>query len=59
LQECGGPRTTPSGAAGMAGALQAASPDQLHRFVLSATSRVLVVITEIELDKESVDPVLE
>jgi diaminopropionate ammonia-lyase len=53
LSECCGPGTTPSGAAGVAGAMTvAASPDVSRDIALDAGSRVLLVVTETELDKD-------
>ena len=53
LSECGGPGTTPSGAAGLAGAMTAvASPDASRGMALDAGSRILLVVTETELDKD-------
>jgi diaminopropionate ammonia-lyase len=53
LRDCGGPRTTPSGAAGLAGAVVAAADrGALHGLALDATSRVLIVVTESEVDKD-------
>lgn len=53
LRDCGGPRTTPSGAAGLAGVLNAtAKPDTRRDIALDASSRVLIAVTETELDKD-------
>jgi diaminopropionate ammonia-lyase len=53
LSECGGPGTTPSGAAGLAGAMTAvASRDASRGMALDAGSRVLLVVTETQLDKD-------
>lgn len=50
LDECGGPLTTPSGAAGLAGLLHAACDETLRRqFELGADSRILLVATERDL----------
>jgi diaminopropionate ammonia-lyase len=47
LYECGGPDTTPSGAAGVAGLITAMADHTLaSRFELGPSSRVLLVITE-------------
>ena len=52
LRECGGPSTTPSGAAGLAGAvLTVATPDRGRDVALDGSSRVLIIVTETELDK--------
>jgi diaminopropionate ammonia-lyase len=49
LREGGGPATTPSGAAGLAGLCHALKGDGDRRFGLSGDSRVLVVVTEGDL----------
>ena len=49
LRDGGGPATTPSGAAGLAGLCHALKGDAGGRFGLSGDSRVLVVITEGDL----------
>jgi diaminopropionate ammonia-lyase len=48
LREAGGPATTPSGATGLAGLLQAAAS---HSFGLNADSRVLILVTEAALEE--------
>jgi diaminopropionate ammonia-lyase len=51
LRECGGPRTTPSGAAGLAGALRSVGdPPAAAGLGASANSRVLILVTEGALD---------
>lgn len=46
LQSCGGPRTTPSGGAGLAGAMTANGGPM----ALSADARILILITEAEVE---------
>jgi diaminopropionate ammonia-lyase len=50
LRECGGPRTTPSGAAGLAGAIRSLRDPSAAAPGLTAKSRVLIVVTEGALD---------
>lgn len=59
LRQCDGPSTTPSGAAGVAGVLKATSAEQLRGLALTASSRVLLIISETELDKENADAIVE
>ncbi len=54
LRDCGGPRTTPSGAAGLAGVMSGmASREARRALALDGSSRILVVVTETELDKDA------
>lgn len=54
LAAAGGPETTPSGAAGLAGLrLAISNPDMAARFQLDASSRVLLLATEGPLNKEA------
>lgn len=46
LAKHGGPRTTPSGAAGLAGMVKALSADGPNRYGLNARSAVLLLVTE-------------
>lgn len=46
LRACGGPRTTPSGSAGLAGALAASG----GKLVLGADARLLILVTEAEVE---------
>jgi diaminopropionate ammonia-lyase len=50
LRAWGGPATTPSGAAGLAGLAKALAGDAAGGLGLDATSRVLILITEAALD---------
>ncbi len=51
LASSGGPATTPSGAAGLAGLMAAlADPEQTRHLGLERSSRVLVLVTERALD---------
>src|SRR3546814_19515349 len=53
LAEKQGPRTTPSGAAGLAGLTVALkTPALAAELGLDASSRVLIVVTEAEIEKE-------
>jgi diaminopropionate ammonia-lyase len=53
LRETGGPRTTPSGVTGLAGAMTAvASRDVSDDLAFDGSSRFLFVVTETELDKD-------
>ncbi len=51
LREGGGPATTPSGATGFAGLCRALKADR-DRFGLDAGSRVLIIVTERDLDEK-------
>lgn len=54
LRACGGPATTTSGAAGLAGALLVCGNDALStEFALDADSRILLLVTEGELGEPS------
>ena len=53
LRNGGGPFTTPSGAAGFAGLLRAKAEGAAADFAIDATSRVLVLVTEAELESEA------
>jgi len=54
LRDAGGPGTTPSGAAGLAGLTSVAgNPSLLSRFALDGSSRVLIIVTETELEKDA------
>jgi len=53
LEAAGGPATTPSGAAGLAGLRRAiANPEMAVRLELDASSRVLLFVTEGPLNEE-------
>jgi diaminopropionate ammonia-lyase len=53
LRNYGGPRTTPSGAAGLAGVSTVlASPGAALEIAISTTSRVLIVVTEAEVGED-------
>jgi diaminopropionate ammonia-lyase len=49
LREAGGPATTPSGAAGLAGLVRVCAEGKTRDFALAADSRVLIVVSETEL----------
>jgi diaminopropionate ammonia-lyase len=53
LREQGGPATTPSGAAGLAGLMSLLAAGSAASFGLDATSRVLILVTEADLDREA------
>jgi diaminopropionate ammonia-lyase len=53
LREQGGPATTPSGAAGLAGLVSLLARDPGPGFGLDATSRVLILVTEADLEGEA------
>ncbi|AWN55015.1 pyridoxal-phosphate dependent enzyme [Methylobacterium sp. 17Sr1-1] len=56
LAEAGGPATTPSGAAGLAGALAAfADPDRAAELRLDRDSRLLILVTEGALPEEDAE----
>jgi diaminopropionate ammonia-lyase len=53
LLEHGGPATTPSGAAGAAGLLSLATTKSLAEFAIDATSRILFLVTEADLESDA------
>ena len=53
LREQGGPATTPSGAAGLAGLMSLLAEGSAARFGLDAASRVLILVTEADLEGEA------
>jgi diaminopropionate ammonia-lyase len=54
LRAEGGPTTTPSGAAGLAGVIAALADDAIAaRLNLSPDSRILILITEADLEDET------
>ncbi len=53
LREHGGPASTPSGVAGFAGLMSLQASGDAASFGLDATSRVLIIITEAELEEDA------
>lgn len=53
LREQGGPATTPSGAAGLAGLVSLLASGSASAFGLDAASRVLILVTEADLEGEA------
>ena len=57
LRECGGPRATPSGAAGLAGAIRLlGDAAAAARFGATVRSRVLILATERDVEEQSARP---
>jgi diaminopropionate ammonia-lyase len=53
LRQHGGPATTPSGAAGLAGLVKILSDGSAASFGLTAGSRVLILVTETDLSGQA------
>jgi len=53
LRACAGPASTPSGTAGLAGLVAVLAGDEAGRLGLTASSRVLIIVTETDLDQET------